>query len=224
LGYSLYAKRYEILEGEEENSWNDLDELDEKGWQNTSSMSLNLTRDSRDNNLFASTGSQITLYSEFAGGPLQGDFNYFKQIAQLSWFTKTYWKLVLATKWRFGYVNGFGGKSVPPDERFYLGGTGADGVRGYGDNDIGPDDGGLREIIFSTEYSAPIAGDQIVGLLFFDAGNSYNSLEEFNFWNMKKGAGLGIRIQSPFGLIGFDYAHNFEDKEWVPHFQFGTTF
>lgn len=224
FGYSLYAKKYQILSGEEENSWTSLDNLDEKGWQNTSSVSLNLTRDSRDNNLFATTGSQLTLYSEFAGGPLQGDFDYFKQIAQVSWFTKTYWKLVLATKWRFGYVNGFNGKDVPPDERFYLGGTGADGLRGYGDNDVGPEDGGLREIIFSTEYSAPIAGDQIVGLFFFDAGNSYNTLEEFNFWNLKKGAGLGIRIQSPFGLIGFDYAHNFEDKEWVPHFQFGTTF
>lgn len=224
FGYSLYAKKYEILDGEEENSWSSLDTLDTKGWQNTSSVSLNLTRDSRDNNLFATTGSQLTLYSEFAGGPLQGDFDYFKQIAQVSWYTKTYWKLVLATKWRFGYVNGFNGKDVPPDERFYLGGTGADGLRGYGDNEVGPDDGGLREIIFSTEYSAPIAGDQIVGLLFFDAGNSYNSLEEFNFWELKKGAGLGIRIQSPFGLIGFDYARNFEDREWVPHFQFGTTF
>ena len=41
---------------------------------------------------------------------------------------------------------------------------------------------------------------------------------------MKKGVGLGIRIQSPMGLIGFDFANNLQSKRWEPHFQFGTTF
>jgi len=61
-------------------------------------------------------------------------------------------------------------------------------------------------------------------LLFFDSGNCFNSLHDFDFWDMKIGAGIGIRVRSPFGLIGFDYARNFEDKTWEPHFQFGTTF
>lgn len=222
--YSFYAKKYSILEGQENNASDVLVELDEGGWQNTSSISLSFSRDHRDNIFFPTSGSNFTLYNEIAGGPLQGDFNYFKQIAQVSWYTKTIWKLALRTKWRFGYVTGYNGKEAPPDERFYLGGTGADGIRGYADRSIGPSEGGLREIIFSTEYSAPIGSDQIVGLLFFDTGNCYNRLEEFNFWDMKSGAGIGIRIQSPFGLIGFDYAHNFEDKVWEPHFQFGTTF
>ena len=41
---------------------------------------------------------------------------------------------------------------------------------------------------------------------------------------MKKGVGLGIRIQSPMGLIGFDFANNLTSKKWEPHFQFGTSF
>jgi outer membrane protein insertion porin family len=222
--YSFYSKEYSILEGHENDASDILVELDDSGWQNTSSISVSFSRDHRDNIFFPTSGSNFTLYNEIAGGPLQGDFNFFKQIAQVSWYTKTIWKLALRTKWRFGYVTGYGGKEAPPDERFYLGGTGADGIRGYPDRSIGPSEGGLREIIFSTEYSAPIGSDQIVGLLFFDTGNCYNRLEEFNFWDMKSGAGVGIRIQSPFGLIGFDYAHNFEDKLWEPHFQFGTTF
>ncbi|HHE37471.1 MAG TPA: outer membrane protein assembly factor BamA [Candidatus Cloacimonetes bacterium] len=225
FGYSLYTKKYNILEGvDEEDISDNLAELDEKGWQNTSALSMTISRDSRDNVFYPTSGSQFTLYSEFAGGPLYGDFKYYKQIAQVSWYTKTVWELVLRTKWRFGYVTGYDGEEAPPDERFYLGGTGPDGIRGYPDRSVGPNEGGLREIIFSTEYAAPIAGDQIVGLLFFDAGNSYNRLEDFNFWEMKRGAGLGIRIRSPFGLIGFDYAHNFENGRWEPHFQFGTTF
>ncbi len=224
-GYSIYSKKYKIFSSVDPDDVSDnLNELDQKGWQNTSSLSLTFSRDSRDNVFFPSSGSQFTVYSEFAGGPLQGDFNYFKQIAQVSWYTKTVWKLALRTKWRFGYVTGYNDSEVPPDERFYLGGTGPDGIRGYSDRSIGPIEGGHREIIFSTELGVPIASDQIIGLLFFDAGNCFNSLENFNFWNMKKGAGLGVRIRSPFGLIGFDYAHNFETRRWEPHFQFGTTF
>ncbi len=224
-GYSFYQKKYRILGSiDPEDVSETLAELDKEGWKNTSSLSMTISRDNRDNIFFPTTGTQFTLYSELAGGPLQGDFNYFKQIAQVSWFTKTIWQFVLSTKWRFGYVTGYKSDEVPPDERFYLGGTGPDGIRGYADRSVGPNEGGLREIIFSTEYSWPIAGDQLIGLLFFDAGDSYNSLKDFNFWNMKKGSGIGIRVRSPFGLIGFDYAHNFEIRRWEPHFQFGTTF
>ncbi|MCD4817968.1 MAG: outer membrane protein assembly factor BamA [Candidatus Cloacimonetes bacterium] len=224
-GYSFYQKKYEIDSGiDEEDISETLEELSEKGWQNTSSMSLTISRDSRDNYIFPTSGSDFTLYSEIAGGPLGGDFNYFKQIAQVSWFSKTFWEFALKVKWRMGFVTGYNGKVVPPDERFYLGGTGPDGIRGYADRSVGPREGGLREILFSTEYGFPVAGDQIVSILFFDAGDSYDKFEEFNFWDLKKGVGTGIRIQSPFGLIGFDYAYNLASRRWEPHFQFGTTF
>jgi outer membrane protein insertion porin family len=223
-GYSFYSKKYSILSGHEDDASETLQDLDKKNWQNTSAISLTFSRDSRDNVFFPTSGSNFTLYSELAGGPLQGNFNYFKQIAQISWYTKTIWQLALRTKWRFGYVTGYGGEEAPPDERFYLGGTGPDGIRGYADRSVGPSEGGLREIIFSTEYGLPLAGDQIIGLVFFDAGDSYNSFPQFDFWDMKIGAGVGVRIRSPFGLIGFDYAHNFNTRRWEPHFQFGTTF
>ncbi|HPS39513.1 MAG TPA: BamA/TamA family outer membrane protein, partial [Candidatus Cloacimonadota bacterium] len=164
-------------------------------------------------------------YSELAGGLLGGDFDYFKQIAQVNWYTETWKKITLRTKWRFCYVAPYGkSEDAPPDEKFYLGGTGADGIRGYADRSIAPTGGGTRAIIFSTELGYPIGGDQIIGVLFFDAGNCYNTLREFNFLDLKKGVGAGVRIRSPFGLIGFDYAYNPEDRTWEPHLQFGTTF
>ncbi len=229
VGYSLYAKKYRItdmasvLVNATQNA--NLIELDSLGTQWTSSTNLTLSRDTRDNIFFPTQGSQLTLYSELAGGPLGGDFNYFKQIAQISWFIETWKKLALRTKWRFGYVEQYGSsKDVPPDEKFYLGGTGPDGIRGYPDRSIGPAGGGTREIIFSTELGYPIAGDQVIAVGFFDAGNSYNKLRDFNFLGFKKGVGAGVRIRSPFGLIGFDYAYNLEDHSWEPHLQFGTTF
>ncbi|MCK9329198.1 MAG: outer membrane protein assembly factor BamA [Candidatus Cloacimonetes bacterium] len=224
-GYSLYSKKYEIRNLDNYFSSN-LAKLDSLGLQYTSSVNVTIIRDSRDNVFFPTSGSRFTLYSELAGGPFAGDFNYFKQIAEISWFTPAFYTTVLRTKWRFGYITGYGNSSneVPPDERFYLGGTGSDGLRGYADRSIGPIDGGAREILFSTELGIPISSDQVIGLLFLDAGNCYNKLEDFNFNDFKKGAGLGVRIRTPFGLIGFDYAHNFEKKKWEPHFQFGTTF
>lgn len=225
--YAFYSKKYRITDRDEidEDAQQNLIELDSLGWRNTSSGSFTISRDTRDNVFFPTAGSQFTFYTEVAGGPFQGDFSYFKQIAQVSWFTQLYNKLVLRSKWRLGYVHAYGSSDeVPPDEKFFPGGTGLDGIRGYGDRSVGPVNGGDREIIYSSELAYPFGGDSIVGLLFFDAGNSYDKLRDFNFLDLKKGAGLGIRIRSPFGLIGFDYARNFEENSWEPHFQFGTTF
>jgi len=229
FGYSLYAKKYRItnmdaiLANAAQNR--SLIELDSLGTQITSSINATLSRDTRDNIFFPTTGTQVIMFSEVAGGPLGGDFNYFKQIAQVSWFIETWKKVTLRTKWRFGYVTPYSSsKDVPPDEKFYLGGTGPDGIRGYPDRSIGPSGGGTREIIFSTELGYPLGSDQIVALGFFDAGNSYNRLRDFNFLDLKKGVGAGIRIRSPLGLIGFDYAYNLEGGTWEPHIQFGTTF
>lgn len=224
VGYSLYAKKYNIIDYSDYYSDN-LAELDTLGWQWNSTMSFTLSRDSRDNVFFPTSGSQFTLYAEVAGGPFGGDFDYMKQIVQVNWYTRLWWKLALRNKWRACFAEAYGRTGeVPPDERFYLGGTGSDGVRGYTDNSIGPDDGGIRSVLYSTELAVPMAGDQITGLVFFDAGNCFDSMEEFSFWDFKKGGGLGIRVQSPLGLIGFDYAYNFDEDHWEPHFQFGTTF
>ncbi len=228
-GYSLYSKKYRITNMEQILANADanatLIELDSLSWRYTSAVSATISRDTRDNIFFPTRGSQITLYSEVAGGPLAGDFDYYKQIAQVNWYMETWYKLTLRTKWRFGYITPYGkSKDAPPDEKFYLGGTGADGIRGYPDRSIGPSGGGSRAILFSTELGYPIGGDQIIGVAFFDAGDSYNTLRDFNFLKLKKGVGAGVRIRSPFGLIGFDYAYNLEDGTWEPHLQFGTTF
>ena len=224
-GYSLYAKRYEIRNMDRAYSPTLL-ELHEERWKYTSSFNLTLSRDSRDNIFFPTSGSTIALYNEIAGGFLGGDFNYFKQIGEVRWFTPAVWTSVLRTKWRYGFITGYGDddKIVPPDERFFLGGTGVDGIRGYPDRSIGPIDGGSRSILFSTELGVPITSDQIVGLMFFDAGNSFNSFTDFNFKDFNNGAGLGIRVRTPIGLLGFDYAYSFRARRWEPHFQLGTTF
>jgi len=234
-GYSLYSRAYRLSSGYDYNSVSSsLQRVVDEGRQYTSSVYTALTRDSRDNIFFPTSGSRMYLYQELAGGVFGGDNDYYKLIAETSWFTPAFLTTVLRTKWRYGYITSYGQSSdVPPDEKFALGGTGVDGVRGYTDNTIGPRDsgyvGGLRGLIFSSELGIPIASDQLVGIVFFDAGNSFNSVQEFNFKDFEQGSGLGIRIRTPFGLMGFDMAYRFRTFEgkkpgWEPHFQFGTTF
>jgi outer membrane protein insertion porin family len=225
VGYSLYTKEYEIRNDSRPVSPIVQEHID-RGQQTTSKLQLTLSRDSRDNIFFPTSGSRITLYGEIAGGVLGGDFDFYKQTVDVSWFTPIIWSTVLRTRWRVGYIDSYGSNpnGVPLDERFYLGGTGLEGIRGYGDRSIHPGEGGLRSILFSTELGFPITSDQLIGLFFLDTGDCYYNFTDFNFKDFNTGAGAGIRIRTPFGLIGFDMAWNFEFSRWEPHFQFGTTF
>ena len=228
-GYSLTQKKYEILDLNNAIS-DDLQKLVDQGSIFTNNAFVNLERDGRDNVFRPSEGSLIRIFTELAGGPLGGSENYYKEIIQTNWYTTLFWKVALGMKWRFGYVKEFGkSDNVPPDEKFYPGGTGPDGIRGYSDRSIVPpqSEGGRAELIGSSEITIPISGDQVIGILFFDAGNSYDFLSEINVQKLKKGAGIGARIMTPMGMIGFDYAYGFDKttkNKWQTHFQFGTTF
>jgi len=229
--YSFYYKQYQIL-NQNRPSTETMIRLDAEGRKNTRSFSLTLSRNSQDNVFFPTSGSRLVVRGEIAGGPLGGDFDFYKQTTEAIWFTPLFWEAVLRTKMRVGFVDKYGGrgKVVPPDERFYLGGTGFDGIRGYGEREIFPIDrknneyGGLRSVLFSTEIGVPIASDQFVGLLFLDSGNSYFKFSDVDVKDFYTGTGAGVRIRTPMGLIGFDYAYSFKSDKWMPHFQFGTNF
>jgi outer membrane protein insertion porin family len=49
-----------------------------------------------------------------------------------------------------------------------------------------------------------------------------------NISNLKRGAGVGVRLEVPMlGLMGFDFGYGFDREgggKWEPHFQIGRTF
>ena len=48
-------------------------------------------------------------------------------------------------------------------------------------------------------------------LSFLEAGGSFNSFKEFNPFELKRSAGLGLRIFMPaFGLLGIDFGYGFD--------------
>ena len=89
---------------------------------------------------------------------------------------------------------------------------------------------------FSLELRYPITlkpSASIYALTFLEAGNGYNSFREFDPFNSKRSAGLGVRIFMPaFGLLGIDFAYGFDNTNpnsttpngWETHFIIGQRF
>ena len=133
---------------------------------------------------------------------------------------------------RFGYATGIGGKELPLYERFYVGGIYT--VRGLGYGEAGPMDegtddpiGGTEELIFNLEYIFPLLSEiRLKGVVFFDAGNSYESFQ--NFPDLRYTTGAGVRWISPVGPIRLEWGYNLErepgEKSSRFEFAFGTFF
>ena len=52
----------------------------------------------------------------------------------------------------------------------------------------------------------------IFALSFLESGNGYNSFRDFNPFNSKRSAGMGVRIFMPaFGLLGIDFGYGFDN-------------
>ena len=52
----------------------------------------------------------------------------------------------------------------------------------------------------------------IYALAFAEAGNAWNNIKKFNPFDMKRSAGVGVRIFLPMvGLLGVDWAYGFDD-------------
>ena len=155
---------------------------------------------------------------------------YHKWKFQTSWFSKlTNGKraFVLNTKAGFGYLGSFNKQlGTSPFERFYLGGDGLSGVnqfvatevialRGYGSGDLSPTAGATFATKYTAELRYPFSlnpSATIYGLVFGEAGNSWDSFDQVNPFEVYKSAGVGIRIFMPmFGLLGLDWGYRFDD-------------
>jgi len=189
---------------------------------------ITLTRDSRDYIYNPLTGSAVTYALDLSFW----DIHFQRHTIDLTQHLPLFWKFGIKGRARLGYITGFSNvDTIPLSERFYPGGTGPDGIRGYGERTVGPYDGaypvgGTLLSIFSFEYRLRL-NPQITFLAFFDAGNTWNSPEQFSLSELRRGAGIGVRLEIPMlGLIGFDFGYGFDKARpgWEPHFQLGTTF
>ncbi len=189
-----------------------------------SSMSFSLVRDSRDNKMEPTMGTKNTFSAELGGTFLGGDLHYQKYEASSNWFFRSIDKFVFSTYFKTGIVESIAPSTkVPVYERFYAGGN-FYGVRGYGDKELSPYDengyieGGTYFLTASIGYKYPVAERLLTAYMFWDVGYAWRDFGEFNFRDMRDGAGLGVKIMTPMGPITLDYAYAFEKDEWKFHF------
>jgi outer membrane protein insertion porin family len=209
-----------------------------------------LSRNDTDNPIFPTSGSNVSLSIELSGGPLlPGDIDYHKWVFQGDWYVPMFGssRVALYLSSMYGYLGKFTDYTViPPIELFFMGGTGLGYVattplRGYEDQSVGPRNtanviiGGTAMTKQTAElrFAVAMSPIPIYILGFAEGGNVFESMNHANFFDLKRSAGFGARIQiMPIGLIGFDYGYGFDDvypkdgrpDGWRFHFVFGRGF
>ena len=232
------------------------------GTLNNLSYNVSLTRNSAGPSLiFPTYGSEFSIgvkatfpysllsdrdYSQLDAAEKYKWLEYYKIKAKGKWYTSFTDKLVLMTNAEMGYLGFYNSEiGLSPFERFFVGGDGIAvfqldgreviGLRGYENNRLSSVDGGSIYNKFQLELRYSITDSpsaSIYTLGFIEAGNSYDNFSTFNPFELKRSAGLGIRIFMPaFGLLGIDFAHGFdplpgftEKSGWQTHFIIGRQF
>lgn len=176
---------------------------------------------------------------------------YYKISFKGKWYTAFTNKLVLMMNAEGGFLGHYNNKvGATPFERFFVGGDGLAayqldgretiGLRGYENNRLSSTIGGTIYNKFQLELRYSITDKpsaSIYTLGFLEAGNSYDNFSSFNPFELKRSAGIGVRIFMPaFGLLGIDFAHGFDSlplynntpnapkSGWQTHFIIGRQF
>jgi outer membrane protein insertion porin family len=83
-----------------------------------------------DSPIFPTHGKSIYYGAGFAGGPLQGNVDTLSNTFTMSYYRPNYHRRnVIALRVQGAMITGYGGREVPPNNRFYMGGE--TDVRGY---------------------------------------------------------------------------------------------
>lgn len=189
-------------------------------------------------------------YSDLSANQRYELLEYYKIKLNSSWFTEILPKTVIKAAGEFGYLGTYNDEvGLPPFERFFVGGDGLQnfvldgreivGLRGYPNNRIVPTSvaqiGGALYNKFTLELRYLITENpsaQIFTLAFLEAGNNFDTFENYEPFNLKRSTGFGVRIFMPmFGLLGVDFGYGYDPlpgastpSGWNTHFIIGQQF
>ena len=176
---------------------------------------------------------QRSEFTNYKGEPIQALIDqekyrwleFYKLKFNGSWYTRLFGKFILKTQTDFGFLGTYNkNKGNIPFERFYLGGDGMqqyalDGretiaLRGYENGSLSSRDGSIIYNKFSLELRYPISlkpSASVFALSFLEAGNGFDDFKDYNPFNAKRSAGIGVRVFMPaFGLLGIDFGYGFD--------------
>ena len=137
------------------------------------------------------------------------------------------YNLVLMTRADFGILGSYDKNKKSPFETFYMGGDGMSGysynyatdmvaLRGYDNGSLTPYGyEGYAYARLGLELRFPFmlqTSTNIYGLAFVEGGNAWTNASNFNLFDLKRSAGVGVRIfLQMIGLIGVDWAYGFDN-------------
>ena len=205
-----------------------------------------ISRDSRNRPEFPTMGSEMHWVSTLSGIILGGNEDFHKHVFTLKWYVPAAEKLVFHQFLKLGVIKqvstGKNRSILPPDERFYMGGTGipfGEMLRGYQDNTVGPyigrPIGGTVMLKYSAELRVSLSESPTVyALAFMDMGNTWLDFSYVDPFKLKRSLGFGVRLFMPMlGMLGLDLGYGFDQVEsdrqqrphgWELHFIFGAPF
>lgn len=178
-------------------------------------------------------------YRNLANNPRSANYNA-EQQEKYRWVEYHKWKFkartftaltsgqkcfVLMTRVEFGLLGSYNKWKKSPFETYYVGGDGMTGystsyaeetigLRGYENGSLTPygsEGYAYDRMTLELRYPFMLGNTTIYGLGFAEAGNAWTETKKFNPFDMKRSAGVGIRIFLPMvGLMGIDYAYGFD--------------
>lgn len=174
-----------------------------------------------------------TDYSDWTVSEKYKWVEYHKWRFNAEWYTTLVGKLVMKSSMKLGMLGSYNKDiGLSPFERFNFGGNGLNnqqiGIigrdiissRGYQPADIsgnyqnGQQYGAAVFNKMALELRYPISlnpQSTIFVLGFVEGGNAFSSIRQFNPFELRRSAGLGLRVFLPmFGLLGFDYGVGFD--------------
>lgn len=244
ISHSISYKHY-ILD-----NYNNLGGLFTDGHSNDLAYNITFGRNSFDSPIYTRSGSEFSIsgsitppyslmngkdYSAMEVNDRYKWLEYYKINIKGSWMLNVVGDVVLNARMRFGYMGHYNDDiGLSPFGRYYLGGDGLatwvlDGrevipLRGYDNNSLNPDGGASIFDKYTIELRQPIiesAASTFWVLGFFEGGNSWNSIKEFQPFKVYNSVGLGVRLFMPmFGLIGVDWGYGFDGAFGGSQFHF----
>lgn len=130
---------------------------------------------------------------------------------------------VLMTRAEFGMIGFYNSNKKSPFGTFYMGGDGMSGssstyatesiaLRGYENGSLGTNASAYTRLGLELRYPIMLEPTTSIYILsFVDAGNAWTNISSFNPFDLKRSAGVGVRILLPMlGLMGIDWGYGFD--------------
>lgn len=205
-----------------------------------STLSANLTRDTRDNPLDEHRGVLDSAEIDFNPKALGSSVNFVKFTGQSAFYKEKFHHIVWADSIRIGLAQQFNNSRVPLSEEFFTGG--GNSLRGFPLDGAGPQraveicpngasgcgnfvnvpKGGNEMLIINSEARIPLPIKKGLSIVpFYDGGNVFPVVGFSQFTSLySNNVGLGLRYATPIGPIRFDLGQNLDPVKGIKATQY----